>query len=75
MAKSDRVNEEIGWLKVVFAALIAIEFSLIGWVAQNADDAPTNLFVSAFTAMLGAGVIMIVVNRAAYRRIVRLERL
>ena len=40
MSKADRLKEEIGWLKVVFAILIAIDVSLVGWLAQNYDNAP-----------------------------------
>ena len=35
MAKIDRLKEEIGWLKVMFAVLVAIDASLVGWLAQN----------------------------------------
>ena len=35
MSEADQIKEEVGWLKLIFAALIAIEVSLIGWLAQN----------------------------------------
>ena len=35
MAKVDRLKEEIGWLKVVFGVLVALDASLLGWLAQN----------------------------------------
>ena len=35
MPKVDKLKEEIGWLKVVFAILVAIDISLVGWLAQN----------------------------------------
>jgi hypothetical protein len=35
MATADRVKEEIGLLKLFLAALIAIDVSLIAWLAQN----------------------------------------
>ena len=35
MAKLDRLKEEIGWLKVVFGILVAIDASQVGWLAQN----------------------------------------
>ena len=40
MARVDKLEEEIGWLKVVFAILVAVDISLIGWFAQNLDGAP-----------------------------------
>jgi hypothetical protein len=35
MSKIDRVKEEIGLLKLYLAGLIAIDVSLITWLAQN----------------------------------------
>ena len=35
MAYSDKLKEEIGWLKVIFAISIATEISLIAWLVEN----------------------------------------
>ena len=35
MAYIDKVKEEIGWLKVVFAILLAADISLVAWGVQN----------------------------------------
>ena len=35
MARVERIKEEIGWLKLPFGALVAIDATLIGWLAQN----------------------------------------
>ncbi|MGH8502512.1 MAG: hypothetical protein ACREVE_08560 [Gammaproteobacteria bacterium] len=35
MPELDRLKGEIGWLKVVFALLVAADLSLPGWLAQN----------------------------------------
>jgi hypothetical protein len=35
MPKADRIKEEIGWLKVVFAVCVALDASLVAWLAQN----------------------------------------
>ena len=35
MARIDRLKEEVGWLKVVFGVLVALDASLLGWLAQN----------------------------------------
>ncbi len=35
MSEIDKIKEEIGWLKVVFGLLIAIDVSVIGWAVQN----------------------------------------
>jgi hypothetical protein len=35
MSKTDKLKEEIGWLKVVFAILVATDISLVAWLVQN----------------------------------------
>ena len=35
MARIDKLKEEIGWLKIIFAILIATGISLCAWVVQN----------------------------------------
>jgi hypothetical protein len=35
MSKADRLKEEIGWLKLVFGALLAVDVSLVAWLVQN----------------------------------------
>jgi hypothetical protein len=69
MARIDRLKEEIGWLKVVFGMLVAIDASLLGWLAQNYATA-SRLLVLAGTAVT---VAVVRVNRLAYRRIEELE--
>ena len=75
MSKADKLKEEIGWLKVVFAILVAIDISLVGWLAQNYDDAPIFLQIvcSIGVGMITGGVVW--VNRVAYRKIDELEDL
>ena len=35
MAHIDKVKEEIGWLKVIFAISLATVLSLIAWLVEN----------------------------------------
>jgi hypothetical protein len=35
MSRADRLKEEIGWLKVVFGIAVALDASLVAWLAQN----------------------------------------
>ena len=75
MAYIDRVKEEIGWLKVIFAISIATDISLIAWLIQSYGK------VRPFLSMLGAlGALLIMftivwINRIAYRKIDELEEL
>lgn len=75
MSKADRLKEEIGWLKVTYAILAAVDISLIAWMAQN--------YTTASAVLLGLGTIVITlvtaaivwVTKIAYRRFDELERL
>ena len=73
MARIDRLKEEVGWLKVVFGVLVAIDASLLGWLFQNYAHA------SGWLVLAGSAVVVVVtyavvrVNRLAYRRIEELE--
>ena len=73
MSKADKMKEEIGWLKVVFAILVAIDISPVGWLAQNYDYAPIFLQVvcSVAVVVITGGVVW--VNRVAYKKIDELE--
>ena len=73
MAKIDRLKEEIGWLKLVFGVLVAIDVSMVGWSAQNYASANSVLVVGGViaTAVVTLGVVRI--NRVAYHRMKELE--
>ena len=75
MAYIDKVKEEIGWLKVIFAISIATDISLIAWLIQSYGKTGQFLF---FLGTFGALLIMfviILINRIAYRKINELEEL
>jgi len=75
MSKTDRIKEEIGWLKVVFGILVATDISLVAWLAQNFSSA------SRLQGLIGLAAVVVVtgavvwVNRMAYARITQLEDL
>jgi membrane protein YdbS with pleckstrin-like domain len=73
MSKSDRIKEELGWLKIVFAVLVAVDVSLVGWLAQNYQTASQLLVVCALVAVSFVTVVVVWVNRAAIRRFKALE--
>ena len=77
MGKIDKIKEQIGWLKVVFAILVAIDISLIGWMANHYDDSNTyeiKMYMSFFAIMI-VSAIVVFVNKVAYRKIDELENL
>lgn len=75
MSKADRIKEALGWLKVVFVALVAVDVSLIAWLAQNFQSAENILVVLAFIAVVCTTAAIVGVNHAAYKRIAELENL
>jgi 4-hydroxybenzoate polyprenyltransferase len=75
MSKLDRIKEALGWLKVLFVTLVAIDVSLIAWLAENLDTAPTVRVALALMVVVAATAGIIVVNYAAYKRIAELEDL
>ena len=75
MSKTDKLKEQIGWLKVVFAILVAIDISLVGWLVQNYVDAPIFLQVMCAIAVVLTTGGEIWVSRTAYRKIDELEEL
>ena len=75
MAQIDKLKEEIGWLKVIFAILIATDISLVAWVIQNYGKANPGLLATAVIAAILITLIIIWINKAAYRKIDKLEEL
>ena len=75
MAKLDSAKEELGWLKVVFAVLAALDASLIAWVSQTYRTAAGFLVAIAIVGVALLTAFVIWVNRLAYRRIRELEKL
>ena len=73
MSKADRLKEEIGWLKVAFGIAVAIDVSLVAWVAQNYETATPVVIVTAVIAAVVLAVMIVLINRRAFRRIEALE--
>ncbi len=75
MAHIDKVKEEIGWLKVIFAILLAADISLVAWGVQNyGKSSPLLLTIGVIAAFL-VTLTIIWINSIAYRKINKLEDL
>ncbi len=75
MSEIDKIKEEIGWLKILFGVLVAVDVSLIGWIAQNFAKAS---FTIQLLTVIAAAVITcatIAINRRAYGEINKLGEL
>ena len=75
MARIDKLKEEIGWLKVIFAISIATDISLIAWLIQNYGKISWFLFSLGIFAVLLIMFVIIQINRIAYQKINELEEL
>lgn len=73
MPRMERIKEEIGWLKVVFAVAVALDASLVGWLAQNYDTTSTALFIAGVVAAVVLAFVIARVTRLAYGRLEELE--
>jgi 4-hydroxybenzoate polyprenyltransferase len=75
MSKAEGIKEELGWLKIVFGVLVAVDVSLVAWVAQNFSSPNRVLVACAILAVTIVTVGVVWINRLAYRRIRELEQL
>ena len=75
MAHIDKVKEEIGWLKVIFAVFLATALSLIAWLVENYKREPKFLPIVGGVAVLLIMLAIIWVNSVAKRKINKLEEL
>ena len=75
MAQIDKLKEEISWLKVVFAILIATDISLVAWVIQSYGKANRGLLIAGAIAAILVTLIIVWLNNLAYRKIDKLEEL
>lgn len=73
MSKVDRLKEEIGWLKIAFGIAVALDASLVAWLAQNYATANPVIVVAGLIAALVIAVMVVIINHRAYRRIEELE--
>ena len=73
MARIDKLKEEIGWLKVIFAILLATDISLIAWLVQNYGKVNPVLFVIGALAAILLTFLNVLINRIAYQKIDELE--
>jgi len=66
MAKIDKLKENIGYLKLVFSILIAIDVSLIAWIYKNIDIG-LKLIIPFIIVVIVTFAIVIVNKRILYK--------
>ena len=75
MARIDKLKEEIGWLKIIFAILIATDILLVAWGIQNYGKTRALLLIIGAVGVFLFTSVIIWINRVAYRKIDELEEL
>jgi len=75
MSKSEKIKEQIGWLKVIFGLLVATIISLIGWMATRYKDADASIMIVSMVVVIILAVAIVVVNMKAFDKINELEDL
>ena len=69
MPKLDKVKEELGWLKVIFAIAVATNLSLMAYLAQNYKIQDSLFSILNGSAIILVTFLIIIINRKAYKKI------
>jgi len=75
MVKIDEIKEEIGWLKIMFGILTAVDMSLLSWFAQNHETISIVYIVLSLVSISFLSMSIILVNKSAYKKIRQLRDL
>jgi hypothetical protein len=67
--KLDKVKEELGWLKVIFAIAVATDLSLMAYLAQNYKTQDIYFSIANSIAILATTVAIAFINKKAYEKI------
>lgn len=75
MSEEKQIEQAIGWHKVVFAILSAIDISLFAWFVRHyASESLALLFVCAI-GIISVTVIIVVINKHVIKLLNRLREL
>ena len=69
MSEKEKIKEQIGWLKVVFGILSATLVSLSGWLATHYDSPKRITVYIALGLTVFVAVLIVGVNKKAYKKI------
>ena len=73
MSQAESLKEAIGLLKVVLGLLVAVDISLIAWVAQNYATAQNTVLIMAWAVTIATIITTVWVFAAAWRMIRNLK--
>lgn len=73
MAKIDKIKELIGYLKVLFGILVAIDISIIGWLFKNQSHLSQFKILLSVSAIIITTIGIIIINKKILQKIDELE--
>jgi hypothetical protein len=69
MPKLDKVKEELGWLKVMFAIAVATDLSLMAYLVQHYKVQDIYFTYANIISVLFVTVTIVFINKVAYKKI------
>ena len=75
MSEIDEIKEFIGYLKVIFALVLATTIGLISWLVQNYQSADKLLLYADVLLVMVLVITLILINRKILSDIKRLKEL
>ena len=75
MSEIDEIKEFIGYLKVVFALVLATTIGLIGWLVQNYKSTERLLIYADILLIFALVIALILINRKILSDIKQLKEL
>ena len=75
MAKIDKQKESIGYLKVIFSILVAIDVSLVAWIFKNSVLLEDKQLIVPSIIVLLITIALIYVNKVILQKIDKLEEM
>jgi len=73
MGKIDKQKEAIGYLKIIFSILVAIDLSLVAWIFNNSDTTEGLRLIVPSIIVLLVTIALIVANKVILKKIDKLE--
>ena len=73
MGRIDKQKETIGYLKVIFSILVAIDVSLVAWIFKNSDIIEGKMLIIPSIIVLLITIALIIANKVILDKIDKLE--
>ena len=75
MSEVNRIEQEIGWYKVIFAIMTVTDLSLLAWFVQNFETARQSILILCSMSVIVVTIILVFINRRVFTCLDRLEEL